>query len=93
MLSLTKIAGEKPYVCSYEDCSKRFTEYSSLYKHQVTHTGQKPYTCEPCGKHYRQASTLAMHRRTAHGEVDVVLADADLLIAQDFYAGWFIHAF
>lgn len=83
-------------MCSYADCTKRFTEYSSLYKHQVTHTGQKPYTCESCGKNYRQASTLAMHRRTAHHDVDVVLADTDLmggqLIAQDFYAGWFdIH--
>ncbi|XP_005106657.1 zinc finger protein 76 isoform X2 [Aplysia californica] len=60
--------GEKPYVCTVQDCGKRFTEYSSLYKHHVVHTHTKPYTCSHCGKTYRQTSTLAMHKRTAHGE-------------------------
>lgn len=59
--------GEKPYVCNIRGCGKRFTEYSSLYKHHVVHTHTKPYTCH-CGKTYRQTSTLAMHKRTAHGE-------------------------
>ncbi|CAL1542897.1 unnamed protein product [Lymnaea stagnalis] len=59
--------GEKPYVCTFLGCGKRFTEYSSLYKHHVVHTHTKPYTCH-CGKTYRQTSTLAMHKRTAHGE-------------------------
>ena len=62
------IIGEKPYVCEVEGCGKRFTEYSSLYKHNVVHTQAKPYACEHCGKNYRQTSTLAMHKRTAHGE-------------------------
>jgi len=60
--------GEKPYVCTSEGCGKRFTEYSSLYKHHVIHTHQKPYVCIHCGKTYRQASTLAMHRRMAHSD-------------------------
>lgn len=61
-------SGEKPYECSVQGCGKRFTEYSSLYKHHVVHTYTKPYPCELCGKTYRQTSTLAMHRRMAHGE-------------------------
>ena len=60
--------GEKPYVCTVQGCGKRFTEYSSLYKHHVVHTHSKPYVCNHCGKTYRQTSTLAMHKRTAHGE-------------------------
>lgn len=28
-------SGEKPYVCSIENCGRRFTEYSSLYKHHL----------------------------------------------------------
>lgn len=48
-------------------CGRRFTEYSSLYKHQTVHTQQKPYECRECGRNYRQSSTLTMHRRTAHG--------------------------
>ncbi|KAK3591899.1 hypothetical protein CHS0354_005111 [Potamilus streckersoni] len=60
--------GEKPYVCTVKGCGKRFTEYSSLYKHHVVHTHSKPYVCNHCGKTYRQTSTLAIHKRTAHGE-------------------------
>jgi len=58
--------GEKPYVCTSEGCGKRFTEYSSLYKHHVVHTENKPYECPDCCKTYRQTSTLAVHRRMAH---------------------------
>uniref|UniRef100_A0A2D4IZV3 Transcription factor IIIA n=1 Tax=Micrurus lemniscatus lemniscatus TaxID=129467 RepID=A0A2D4IZV3_MICLE len=62
--------GEKPYACMVPGCGKCFTEYSSLYKHHVVHTHCKPYTCNTCGKTYRQTSTLAMHKRTVHGELD-----------------------
>ncbi|KAJ8258811.1 hypothetical protein COCON_G00178230 [Conger conger] len=62
--------GEKPYVCTVPGCGKCFTEYSSLYKHHVVHTHCKPYTCNHCGKTYRQTSTLAMHKRTTHGDFE-----------------------
>ncbi|PRD32483.1 UNVERIFIED_CONTAM: Znf76 [Trichonephila clavipes] len=62
--------GEKPYVCSVAGCNKKFTEYSSLYKHHVVHTHSKPYICSFCGKTYRQTSTLALHKRTAHGVIE-----------------------
>lgn len=62
-------SGEKPYVCTSEGCGKRFTEYSSLYKHHVVHTHTKPYECVDCGKTYRQISTLAMHRRLTHCDI------------------------
>lgn len=53
-----------------QGCGKRFTEYSSLYKHHMVHTQQKPFYCSVCTRHYRQASTLTMHKRTAHGIVE-----------------------
>lgn len=74
------ISGEKPYVCTVQGCGKRFTEYSSLYKHHVVHTHSKPYVCNHCGKNYRQTSTLAMHKRTAHGE-ETSQDEAALLLA------------
>ncbi|UYV81083.1 ZNF76 [Cordylochernes scorpioides] len=58
--------GEKPYQCPITGCQKRFTEYSSLYKHHVVHTHSQPYSCDLCGRNYRQTSTLALHKRTSH---------------------------
>lgn len=75
------VTGEKPYVCTVQGCGKRFTEYSSLYKHHVVHTHSKPYVCNHCGKTYRQTSTLAMHKRTAHGEE--VSSEGDALYCPD----------
>lgn len=74
--------GEKPYVCTVQGCGKRFTEYSSLYKHHVVHTHSKPYICNYCGKTYRQTSTLAMHKRTAHGEDCTAESEAQLFAQQ-----------
>ncbi|XP_076879731.1 zinc finger protein 143a isoform X1 [Brachyhypopomus gauderio] len=64
--------GERPYVCTVPGCEKRFTEYSSLYKHHVVHTPCKPYRCNHCGKTYKQISTLAMHKRTAHNDSEPI---------------------
>ncbi|KAF4526675.1 hypothetical protein B566_EDAN010104, partial [Ephemera danica] len=63
-------SGEKPYVCSIQGCNKRFTEYSSLYKHHIVHSQHKPYFCSICARNYRQAYTLTMHKRTAHGIIE-----------------------
>uniref|UniRef100_A0A670JCW6 Transcription factor IIIA n=1 Tax=Podarcis muralis TaxID=64176 RepID=A0A670JCW6_PODMU len=74
--------GEKPYACLVPGCGKRFTEYSSLYKHHVVHTHCKPYTCNTCSKTYRQTSTLAMHKRTAHGELEATEESEQALYEQ-----------
>ncbi|CAN8199903.1 unnamed protein product [Coccothraustes coccothraustes] len=74
--------GEKPYLCTVPACGKRFTEYSSLYKHHVVHTHCKPYTCSSCGKTYRQTSTLAMHKRSSHGELEATEESEQALYEQ-----------
>ncbi|XP_045049055.2 zinc finger protein 76 isoform X2 [Desmodus rotundus] len=79
--------GEKPYVCTVPGCGKRFTEYSSLYKHHVVHTHCKPYTCSTCGKTYRQTSTLAMHKRSAHGELEATEESEQALYEQQQLKG------
>ncbi|KAK2569427.1 Zinc finger protein 143 [Acropora cervicornis] len=77
--------GERPYVCQVIGCNKRFTEYSSLYKHHVVHTHNKPYTCNICNKTYRQTSTLANHKRTAHCDMTNVdnLGGGDYEVSRD----------
>ncbi|NXL08246.1 ZNF76 protein, partial [Mesembrinibis cayennensis] len=74
--------GEKPYMCTVPGCGKRFTEYSSLYKHHVVHTHCKPYACNSCGKTYRQTSTLAMHKRSSHGELEATEESEQALYEQ-----------
>ncbi|XP_066479449.1 zinc finger protein 76 [Tiliqua scincoides] len=78
--------GEKPYTCMVPGCGKCFTEYSSLYKHHVVHTHCKPYTCSTCGKTYRQTSTLAMHKRTTHGELEATEESEQALYEQQMEA-------
>ncbi|XP_041322789.1 zinc finger protein 76 isoform X5 [Pyrgilauda ruficollis] len=79
--------GEKPYLCTVPGCGKRFTEYSSLYKHHVVHTHCKPYTCSSCGKTYRQTSTLAMHKRSSHGELEATEESEQALYEQQQLRG------
>lgn len=56
--------GERPYVCSYEGCGKRFITKGHLKTHELIHTGDKPYCCDFCGKCYSRTGRLKIHMRT-----------------------------
>uniref|UniRef100_A0AAX7TUJ4 C2H2-type domain-containing protein n=1 Tax=Astatotilapia calliptera TaxID=8154 RepID=A0AAX7TUJ4_ASTCA len=41
---------------------KSFTQAGDLKKHQLIHSGFKPYSCDLCGKSFTQAGDLKKHQ-------------------------------
>ena len=58
--SSTKLRHE----CVY--CGKRFPTPSKLQRHSLSHTGEKPFSCNVCMKKFSQMAHLRNHLRHAH---------------------------
>jgi KRAB domain-containing zinc finger protein len=45
-----------------------FSKKGDLIRHLRTHSGERPFMCEVCGKAFTQQSSLARHKRIHNGE-------------------------
>uniref|UniRef100_A0A672KNT7 Transcription factor Sp8 n=1 Tax=Sinocyclocheilus grahami TaxID=75366 RepID=A0A672KNT7_SINGR len=56
--------GERPFVCNWLFCGKRFTRSDELQRHLRTHTGEKRFACPVCNKRFMRSDHLSKHVKT-----------------------------
>ena len=57
-------SGERPFVCNWIFCGKRFTRSDELQRHRRTHTGEKRFQCPECNKKFMRSDHLSKHIKT-----------------------------
>ena len=57
--SLSNVERKDRHSCGY--CEKTFTDQSSVKTHEMSHTGEKPFSCPHCPDKFTRGSSLKDH--------------------------------
>lgn len=63
-----KHSGPRPLSFECPVCNKNYALKSTMLDHMATHTGERKYTCEFCGKMFTASTNYYKHRKTVHPE-------------------------
>eukprot|EP00037_Helgoeca_nana_P015088 m.141434 g.141434 ORF g.141434 m.141434 type:complete len:127 (+) comp22857_c0_seq2:1352-1732(+) len=60
---------DRPFLCPYVECHKRYTKSGHLNTHLRVHTGEKPYACQwaGCKWAFSRSDELTRHTRRHTG--------------------------
>ncbi|XP_077449694.1 uncharacterized protein LOC144068783 isoform X2 [Stigmatopora argus] len=64
-----RLAAGKQKSLTCQTCGRTFTRTSDVFRHQLTHTGERPFRCSQCDGTFQHSWDLAKHQRKSHGAV------------------------
>ncbi|XP_077401143.1 uncharacterized protein LOC144035381 isoform X2 [Vanacampus margaritifer] len=59
-------AGSKEKSLTCETCGRTFTRTSDVRRHQMTHTGERPFRCSQCDRTFQHSWDLVKHESKSH---------------------------
>jgi len=59
---------ERTYVCDL--CPKTFYKTTNLFAHKRTHSGEKPFSCEYCGRLFSEMGNMKKHVEKFHNKMN-----------------------